>query len=169
MYQKGRAAAVAAPAAGATAAAGAKKNELAEAGFTQDVMARLRAEYEKRQTAEAAEYPKRQANLQKKKKPKFFPCPYDDDPTSSQEEKDDMDVSPPGNVPLPPPPPLEGLRSPTEPLTYAKLEDMHSKIVQKFTPVIHGFGTLHIYEVTWVEHNLKEIKRGFKKDYERNT
>ena len=27
---------------------------------------------------------------------------------------------------------------------------------------------LNIYEVSWVEQNLREIKSGFKKDYERN-
>ena len=78
-----------------------------------------------------------------------------------------MDASPTGIVPPPPPP--EDLRSPTEPLTYAELEAMHCKIVQKCTQLIDGFGTRDIYEITWVEHNLREIKRGFKKDYERNT
>ena len=31
-----------------------------------------------------------------------------------------------------------------------------------------GFGTLNVYEVSWVEQNLREIKSGFKKDYESN-
>jgi len=31
-----------------------------------------------------------------------------------------------------------------------------------------GFGTLNVYEVSWVEQNLREIKSGFEKDYERN-
>ena len=57
-----------------------------------------------------------------------------------------MDDSP--TVIVPPPPPLEGLRSPTEPLTYAELEDVHIKIVQKCAPLIDGFGTLDTYELT---------------------
>ena len=60
------------------------------------------------------------------------------------------------------------MRSPTEPQTYAELEAMHSKIVQKCTQLIEGFSALDIYELTWVEHNLREIKDGFRKDYERN-
>ena len=102
---------------------------------------------------------------QKKRKPKFSPSL--DDPTSSQEETDD-DM---GNfVPPPPPPPapLEGLRSPTEAFTYTELEDMHDKIVKKCAPLIDGFGALNIYEVSYVEHKLREIKSAFKKDYDRN-
>jgi hypothetical protein len=45
---------------------------------------------------------------------------------------------------------------------------MHSKIVQKCAPLIDRFGTLNIYQVSWVEHNLREIKSGFKRDYARN-
>ena len=102
---------------------------------------------------------------QKKRKPKFSPNPHED-PTSSQEEKDDdMD----NFAPPPPPAPLEGLRSPTEPFTYTELEDMHNKIVQKCAPLIDGFGALNIYEVSYVEQKLKEIKSAFKKDYDRNN
>ena len=77
-----------------------------------------------------------------------------------------------GNVvppPPPPPAPLEGLRSPTEPFTLTELEDMHNKIVQKCAPLIDGFNALNIFEVSYVEQKLKEIKSAFKKDYDRNN
>jgi hypothetical protein len=104
---------------------------------------------------------------QKKRKPQFSPNP-NEDPTTSQEETDD-DM---GNVVPPPPPPpasLEGLRSPTEPFTLTELEDMHNKIVQKCAPLIDGFSALNIYEVSYVEQKLKEIKSAVKKDYDRNN
>jgi hypothetical protein len=105
---------------------------------------------------------------QKKRKPQFSPNP-NEDPTSSQEEKDDdIDNSPTRIVPPPPPAPLEGLRSPTEPFSHTELEDMHSKIVPKCAPLIDGFGALNIYEVSYVEQKLQEIKIAFKKDYDRN-
>jgi hypothetical protein len=68
-------------------------------------------------------------------------------------------------VPPPPQPPatLEGLRSPTEPFTLTELEDMHNKIVQKCAPLIYGFSALNIYEVSYVEQKLEEIKSVFKK------
>ena len=74
-------------------------------------------------------------------------------------------------VPPPPQPPatLEGLRSPTEPFTLTELEDMHNKIVQKCAPLIDGFSVLNNFEVSYVEQKLKEIKRAFKKDYDRNN
>ena len=72
-------------------------------------------------------------------------------------------------VPPPPPALLEGLRSPTEPFTLTELEDMHNKIVQKCAPLIYGFSALNIYEVSYVEQKLKEIKSAFKKDYDRNN
>jgi pyruvate/2-oxoglutarate dehydrogenase complex dihydrolipoamide acyltransferase (E2) component len=102
---------------------------------------------------------------QKKRKPKFSPAKYD--ATTSEEEKDD-DIPPP-----PPPPPsapaqLEGLRSPTDPFTLTELEDMHKKIVQKCAPIIDGFSAINIFEVSYVEQKLKEIKTIFKKDYDRN-
>jgi len=104
---------------------------------------------------------------QKKRKPQFSPNPHED-PTSSQEETDDDmgNVVPP---PPPPPAPLEGLRSPTEPFTLTELEDMHNKIVQKCAPLIDGFNALNIFEVSYVEQKLKEIKSAFKKDYDRNN
>ena len=104
---------------------------------------------------------------QKKRKPQFSPNPHED-PTSSQEETDDDmgNVVPP---PPPPPAPLEGLRSPTEPFTLTELEDMYNKIVQKCAPLIDGFSALNIYEVSYVEQKLKEIKSAFKKDYDRNN
>ena len=77
-----------------------------------------------------------------------------------------------GNVvppPPPPPAPLEGLRSPTELFTLTELEDMHNKIVQKCAPLIYGFSALNIYEVSYVEQKLKEIKSAFKKDYDSNN
>ena len=49
-----------------------------------------------------------------------------------------------------------------------ELEDMHKKIVQKCAPIIDGFSALNIFEVSYVEHKLKEIKNDFRKDYERN-
>jgi hypothetical protein len=60
----------------------------------------------------------------------------------------------------PPPAPLEGLRSPTEPFTLTELEDMHNKIVQKCAPLIYGFSAFNIY-VSYVEQKLKEIKSAF--------
>ena len=77
-----------------------------------------------------------------------------------------------GNVvppPPPPPAPLEGLRSPTDPFTLTELDDMHKKIVQKCAPIIDEFSALNIFEVSYVEHKLKEIKSAFKKDYDRNN
>jgi hypothetical protein len=95
---------------------------------------------------------------QKKRKPKFSPGKYD--ATTSEEEKDDdMD----NFVPTPPPAPLEGLRSPTDPFTLTELEDMHTKIVQECAPLIDGFIALNIFEVSYVEHKLKEIKTLSKK------
>jgi hypothetical protein len=103
---------------------------------------------------------------QKKRKPKFSPGKYD--VTTSEEEKDDdMDNFVP--PPPPPPAPLEGLRSPTDPFTLTELEDMHKKIVQKCAPIIDGFSALNIFEVSYVEQKLKEIKSAFKKDYDRNN
>jgi len=104
---------------------------------------------------------------QKKRKPKFSPSKYD--ATTSEEEKDDDDMD---NFVPPPPPapaPLEGLRSPTDPLTLTELEDMHKKIVQKCAPIIDEFSALNIFEVSYVEQKLKEIKSSFKKDYDRNN
>jgi hypothetical protein len=46
---------------------------------------------------------------------------------------------------------------------------MHNKIIQKCAPLIYGFSTLNIYEVSYVEQKLKEIKRAFKKDDDRNN
>ena len=103
---------------------------------------------------------------QKKRKPKFSPGKYD--VTTSEEEKDDdMDNFVP--PPPPPPAPLEGLRSPTDPFTLTELEDMHKKIVQKCAPIIDGFSALNIFEVSYVEQKLEEIKSVFKKDYDRNN
>ena len=93
------------------------------------------------------------------RKPKFSPAKYEE--TTTEEEKDD-------DIPPPPPAPLEGLRSPTDPFTLTELEDMHKKIVQKCAPIIDGFSALNIFEVSYVEHKLKEFKNAFKKDYERN-
>jgi hypothetical protein len=104
---------------------------------------------------------------QKKRKPKFSPGKYD--ATTSEEEKDDDDMD---NFVPPPPPapaPLEALRSPTDPFTLTELEDIHKKIVQKCAPIIDEFSVLNIFEVSYVEQKLKEIKRAFKKDYDRNN
>jgi len=46
---------------------------------------------------------------------------------------------------------------------------MHKKIVQKCAPIIDGFSALNIFEVSYVEQKLKEIKSAFKKDYDRNN
>ena len=46
---------------------------------------------------------------------------------------------------------------------------MHKRIMQKCAPIIDGFSSLNIFEVSYVEHKLKEIKNTFKKDYERNN
>ena len=45
---------------------------------------------------------------------------------------------------------------------------MHKKIVQKCAPIIDEFSALSIFEVSYVEHKLKEFKNAFRKDYERN-
>ena len=45
---------------------------------------------------------------------------------------------------------------------------MHKRIMQKCAPIIDGFSALNIFEVSYVEHKLKEFKNAFKKDYERN-
>jgi hypothetical protein len=103
---------------------------------------------------------------EKKRKPKFSPAKYD--ATTTEEEKDDDIPEKDDDIPPPPPAPLEGLRSPTDPFTLTELEDMHKKIVQKCAPIIDGFSALNIFEVSYVEHKLKEIKNDFRKDYERN-
>jgi hypothetical protein len=99
----------------------------------------------------------------KKRKPKFSPDKYE--ATTTEEEKDDDDIPPPPPAPVP----LEGLRSQTDPFTLTELEDMHKKIMQKCTPIIDEFSTLNIFEVSYVEQKLKEIKNAFKKDYDRNN
>ena len=38
---------------------------------------------------------------------------------------------------------------------------MHNKIVQKCAPLIYGFSAFNIYEVSYVEQKLKEIKSAF--------
>ena len=45
---------------------------------------------------------------------------------------------------------------------------MHKRIMQKCAPIIDGFSALNIFEVSYVEQKLKEIKTVFKKDYDRN-
>ena len=102
-----------------------------------------------------------------KRKPKFSPAKYD--ATTTEEEKDDDIPEKDDDIPPPPPAPLEGLRSPTDPFTLTELEDMHKKIVQKCAPIIDGFSALNIFEVSYVEQKLKEIKSAFKKDYDRNN
>ena len=99
---------------------------------------------------------------QKKRKPKFSPAKYD--ATTTEEEKDDI----PEKDNIPPPPPIEGLRSPTDPFSDSELVDMHKRIMQKCAPIIDGFSALNIFEVSYVEHKLKEFKNAFRKDYERN-
>ena len=106
------------------------------------------------------------AAVGKKRKPKFSPGPAAGyDATTSEEEKDDDIPEKDDDIP---PPPLEGLRSPTEPFTLTELDDMHKRIMQKCAPIIDGFSALNIFEVSYVEHKLKEFKNAFKKDYERN-
>ena len=105
----------------------------------------------------------------KKRKPIFSPAKYD--ATTTEEEKDDDIPEKDDDIPekgIPPPPPLEGLRSPTDPFTDTELDDMHKRIMQKCAPIIDGFSALNIFEVSYVEHKLKEFKNAFKKDYERN-
>ena len=114
----------------------------------------------------AAGAPVKEQKKKNKRKPKFSPAKYD--ATTSEEEKDDDIPEKDDDIPPPPPAPLEGLRSPTDPFTLTELEDMHKKIVQKCAPIIDGFSALNIFEVSYVEHKLKEIKNDFRKDYERN-
>ena len=45
---------------------------------------------------------------------------------------------------------------------------MHKRIMQKCAPIIDEFSALSIFEVSYVEHKLKEFKNAFRKDYERN-
>jgi hypothetical protein len=103
----------------------------------------------------------------KKRKPIFSPAKYD--ATTTEEEMDHDIPEKDDDIPPPPPAPLEGLRSPTDPFTLTELEDMHKKIVQKCAPIIDGFSALNIFEVSYVEQKLKEIKSAFKKDYDRNN
>ena len=114
----------------------------------------------------AAGAPVKEQKKKNKRKPKFSPAKYD--ATTTEEEKDDDIPEKDDDIPPPPPAPLEGLRSPTDPFTLTELEDMHKKIVQKCAPIIDGFSALNIFEVSYVEHKLKEIKNDFRKDYERN-
>ena len=50
----------------------------------------------------------------------------------------------------------------------SELVDMHKRIMQKCAPIIDEFSALSIFEVSYVEHKLKEFKNAFRKDYERN-
>jgi len=114
----------------------------------------------------AAGAPVKEKKKKNKRKPKFSPAKYD--ATTTEEEKDDDIPEKDDDIPPPPPAPLEGLRSPTDPFTLTELEDMHKKIVQKCASIIDEFSALSIFEVSYVEHKLKEFKNAFKKDYERN-
>jgi len=97
---------------------------------------------------------------QKKRKPKFSLAN-----TTRQRLKKRRTTTPPPPAPAP----LEGLRSPTDPFTLTELDDMHKKIVQKCAPIIDEFSALNIFEVSYVEQKLREIKSAFKKDYDRNN
>jgi hypothetical protein len=74
---------------------------------------------------------------------------------------DDMDVSPTGaTAPLL----LEGVVSPEAPRTDMELEILHQETVQKTAQIIDAIRSFDIYALSWVEHNLKECKKPFKKE-----
>jgi hypothetical protein len=77
-----------------------------------------------------------------------------------------MDVSPTGaTVPLL----LEGVVSPVAPRTDMKLEILQHETVQKTAQIIDVIHSFDLYALSWVEHNLKECKKRFRKEYARNT
>ena len=85
----------------------------------------------------------------KKRKPQFSPA------------TEEMDVSPTGAaVPLL----LEGVVSPVAPRTDMELEFLHQETVQKTAQIIDAIRSFDIYALSWVEHNLKECKKPFKKE-----
>ena len=90
----------------------------------------------------------------KKRKPQFSPA------------TEEMDVSPTGAaVPLL----LEGMVSPEAPRTDVELKILHQETVQKTAQIIDAIRSFDIYALSWVEHNLKECKKRFKKECARNT
>jgi len=90
----------------------------------------------------------------KKRKPQFSPA------------TEEMDVSPTGaTAPLL----LEGMVSPEAPRTDVELKILHQETVQKTAQIIDAIRSFDIYALSWVEHNLKECKKRFKKECARNT
>jgi len=52
-------------------------------------------------------------------------------------------------------------------VTTAELEALHQQIVQNTAQIIDDIRSLDIYAIAWVEHNLEESKKVFKKQYAR--
>jgi hypothetical protein len=50
-----------------------------------------------------------------------------------------------------------------------ELEILHQETVQKTAQIIDAIRSCDIYALSWVEHNLKECKKRFKKEYACNT
>ena len=142
--------------------------ELSEKDFTPEVVEYLGAEYfevelQKNVSAVREKYEKKRlkesagggaaagaAASEKKKKRKLQFSPA----------TDDMDVSPTGaTAPLL----LEGVVSPEAPRTDMELEILHQETVQKTAQIIDAIRSFDIYALSWVEHNLKECKKRFKK------
>ena len=85
----------------------------------------------------------------KKRKPQFSPA------------TEEVDVSPTGaTAPLL----LEGVVSPENPRTDMEIEILHQETVQKTAQIIDAIRSFDIYALSWVEHNLKECKKPFKKE-----
>ena len=149
--------------------------ELSEKDFTPEVVEYLGAEYfevelqkkvavfrekyEKKRLKESAAAGAAAAGAaasagMKKWKPKFSPA------------TEEMDVSPTGaTAPLL----LEGVVSPEAPRTDVELKILHQETVQKTAQIIDAIRSFDIYALSWVEHNLKECKKRFKKECARNT
>jgi hypothetical protein len=119
----------------------------------------VRERYEKKQLRESADGGAAAAGAaaskkKKKRKPQFSPA------------TEEMDVSPTGaTAPLL----LEGVVSPENPRTDIELEILHQETVQKTAQIIDAIRSFDIHALSGVEHNLKECKKLFKKEYTRNT
>ena len=50
-----------------------------------------------------------------------------------------------------------------------EFEVLHQETVQKTAQIIPVIRSFDINVLSWVEHNLKECKKRFKKEYARNT
>jgi pyruvate/2-oxoglutarate dehydrogenase complex dihydrolipoamide acyltransferase (E2) component len=65
--------------------------------------------------------------------------------------------------------PLSPERLGTDMAMVMELEALHQETVQKTAQIIDAIRSFDIYALSWVEHNLKECKKRFKKEYARKT